>query len=69
MNHIEKYIETKTIVGNYGELAMITLPQPVTARFVILGIVSFDKNPCLKFELMGYEYEEPSLRHLGFKSH
>ena len=34
--------------GNYGELAMITLPLPVRARFVILGIVSFDKNPCLK---------------------
>ena len=47
---------------------MITLPQPVTARFVILGIVSFDKNPCLKFELMGCEYEEPSLRHLGFNN-
>ena len=34
--------------GNYGELAMITLPIPVVARFVILGIVNADKNPCLK---------------------
>ena len=39
--------------GNYGELAMITLPLPVRAKFVILGIVSYDENPCLKFELMG----------------
>lgn len=39
--------------GNYGELAMITLPVPVAARLVILGIVSYDENPCLKFELMG----------------
>ena len=41
--------------GNYGELAMITLPLSVQARFVILGIVSYDENPCLKFELMGCE--------------
>lgn len=39
--------------GNYGELAMITLPLPVRAKFVILGIVSYNENPCLKFELMG----------------
>lgn len=39
--------------GNYGELAMITLPKYVQARFVILGIVSFMDNACLKFELMG----------------
>ena len=51
--------------GNYGELAMITLPLPVKARFVILGIVSFDKNPCLKFELMGCEDEPEENRHLG----
>ncbi|GBP19642.1 Fibropellin-1 [Eumeta japonica] len=41
--------------GNYGELAMITLPKYVQARFVILGIVSFMDNACLKFELMGCE--------------
>ena len=45
--------------GNYGELAMITLPLSVQARYVILGIVSYDKNPCLKFELMGCPDEEP----------
>lgn len=39
--------------GNYGELAMITLPKYVQARFVILGIVSYMDNACLKFELMG----------------
>ncbi|KAK7873875.1 hypothetical protein R5R35_005737 [Gryllus longicercus] len=44
--------------GNYGELAMITLPKYVQARFVILGIVSYMDNACLKFELMGCE--EPS---------
>ena len=44
---------------------MITLPLPVRARFVILGIVSFDKNPCLKFELMGCEDEPKENRHLG----
>jgi len=54
--------------GNYGELAMITLPLPVRARFVILGIVSFDKNPCLKFELMGCEDVPPQERHLGFNN-
>lgn len=41
--------------GNYGELAMITLPKYVSARFVILGIVSYMDNACLKFELMGCE--------------
>ena len=54
--------------GNYGELAMITLPLPVKARFVILGIVTFDKNPCLKFELMGCEDEPKENRHLGFNN-
>lgn len=49
--------------GNYGELAMITLPKYVQARFVILGIVSYMDNACLKFELMGCEdtAEEPLL--------
>ncbi|XP_071439306.1 uncharacterized protein uif isoform X2 [Hetaerina americana] len=49
--------------GNYGELAMITLPKYVQARFVILGIVSYMDNACLKFELMGCEEpeEEPLL--------
>ncbi|XP_072154980.1 uncharacterized protein uif isoform X2 [Bemisia tabaci] len=41
--------------GNYGELALITLPKYVRARFVILGIVSYMDNACLKFELMGCE--------------
>ncbi|GAB6028275.1 hypothetical protein CHUAL_002455 [Chamberlinius hualienensis] len=43
--------------GNYGELALINLPESIQARYVILGIVSYDKNPCLKFELMGCEIE------------
>ena len=55
--------------GNYGELAMITLPFAVEARFVVLGIVSYDKNPCLKFELMGCaaeEEEEADIPLLGY---
>lgn len=44
--------------GNYGELAMITLPKFVQARFVILGIVSYMDNACLKFELMGCDEPE-----------
>jgi len=52
--------------GNYGELAMITLPLSVEARFVILGIVSYDKNPCLKFELMGCPDEPEEERLLGY---
>ncbi|XP_015790438.1 uncharacterized protein LOC107367263 isoform X1 [Tetranychus urticae] len=41
--------------GNYGELTHIPLPMSITARFIILGIVSYHKNPCLKFELLGCE--------------
>ncbi|KZS05970.1 Notch 2 [Daphnia magna] len=52
--------------GNYGELAMITLPLSVQARFVILGIVAYDKNPCLKFELMGCPDEPEEDRLLGY---
>uniref|UniRef100_T1IXR4 Uncharacterized protein n=1 Tax=Strigamia maritima TaxID=126957 RepID=T1IXR4_STRMM len=44
--------------GNYGELAAISLPKSINARYVILGIVSYDKNPCLKFELMGCDDDE-----------
>lgn len=44
--------------GNYAELAIITLPKYVQARFVILGITSYIDNPCLKFELMGCEEPE-----------
>lgn len=49
--------------GNYGELAMISLPKYVQARFVILGIVSYMDNACLKFELMGCDEpnEDPLL--------
>ncbi|CAL4150116.1 unnamed protein product [Meganyctiphanes norvegica] len=57
---------TKREPGNYGELAMITLPTVVQAQFVILGIVKYDKNPCLKFELMGCEDEPASQRLLGY---
>ncbi|MCL4136243.1 UNVERIFIED_CONTAM: hypothetical protein GTU68_021071, partial [Idotea baltica] len=52
--------------GNYGELAMITLPTTIQARYVLLSIISFDKNPCLKFELMGCENEPPEQRLLGY---
>jgi len=41
--------------NNFGELTIIHLPTPITARFVTLGIVSFYKNPCMKFELLGCE--------------
>lgn len=54
--------------GNYGELAMITLPLSVQARYVILGIVSYDENPCLKFELMGCEVDPTEPLHLGFNN-
>lgn len=44
---------------------MITLPKYVEARFVILGIVSYMDNACMKFELMGCEEpEKPPL--LGY---
>lgn len=52
--------------GNYGELTHIELPVSVRARQVILAIVSYNKNPCLKFELMGCEDEENIL--LGYNS-
>lgn len=45
---------------------MITLPLSVQARHVILGIVSYDKNPCLKFELMGCPDEPQEDRLLGY---
>ena len=57
---------TKRVPGNYGELAMITLPTYVRARFIVLGIISHDKNPCLKFELMGCEDEPEESSLLGF---
>ena len=57
---------TKRIPGNYGELAMITLPTYIRGRFFVLGIISHDKNPCLKFELMGCEEEAEKTSLLGF---
>jgi hypothetical protein len=47
---------------------MITLPLSVQARYVILGIVSYDENPCLKFELMGCEVDPSEPLHLGFNN-
>jgi hypothetical protein len=49
--------------GNYAELAMITLPNYVQARFVILGVMSYIDNRCMKYELMGCEepIKEPTL--------
>ena len=46
-------------------MAMINLPRPFKAREVIIGIVGFNKNPCLKFELMGCEDEPEERKHLG----
>jgi hypothetical protein len=45
---------------------MITLPLPVRAKFVILGIVSYNENPCLKFELMGCPVDPSEQIFLGF---
>ncbi|RWS09468.1 uncharacterized protein B4U79_12754 [Dinothrombium tinctorium] len=56
---------TKREPGNYGELTVIPLPTSVVARYVIIGIVSYYKNPCMKFDLVGCEEsKEPVL--LGF---
>ncbi|ODN06404.1 Fibropellin-1 [Orchesella cincta] len=52
--------------GNFGELAMITLPTSVTARFVILGIVNHLENACMKFELLGCEDEGEDVAQLGW---
>lgn len=41
--------------GNFGELSVLQLPLSVRARFFILGIVAYNRNPCMKFELMGCE--------------
>ena len=66
--YFPNFILTARYPGNYGELAMITLPLTVQARFVILGIVSYDENPCLKFELMGCEVDPAEPLHLGFNN-
>ena len=58
---------TKRDPGNYGELTVIPLPKPVLARYVTIGIVSFTRNPCMKFELLGCEdTKDPIL--LGYDS-
>ncbi|XP_018027289.2 sushi, von Willebrand factor type A, EGF and pentraxin domain-containing protein 1, partial [Hyalella azteca] len=59
---------TKRVPGNYGELAMIKLPVYVKARFIVLAIISHDKNPCMKFELMGCEDTPEETNLLGFDS-
>lgn len=43
------------------------MPVSVRARQVILAIVSYNKNPCLKFELMGCEDNEDDIL-LGYNS-
>ncbi|GIZ04115.1 fibropellin-1 [Caerostris extrusa] len=40
---------------NFGELTVLNLPLSVRARHVILGMVSYNRNPCMKFELLGCE--------------
>ncbi|KAG8179313.1 hypothetical protein JTE90_016418 [Oedothorax gibbosus] len=45
-------------LGNYGELTRINLPLSVRVRQIILAIVSYNKNPCLKFELLGCEDDD-----------
>ena len=51
--------------GNYGELSTIYLPKSFVARHVILGLVSYTNEPCIKFELLGCEYtKEPVI--LGY---
>lgn len=52
--------------GNYGELNTIYLPKSFIARYVILGLISYTVEPCMKFELLGCEYtKEPVI--LGYE--
>ncbi|XP_055948273.1 uncharacterized protein LOC129981454 isoform X2 [Argiope bruennichi] len=41
--------------NNFGALTVLDLPLSVRARYVILGIVSYNRNPCMRFELLGCE--------------
>lgn len=53
-------------IGNYGELQTTYLEKSFIARQVVIGIVSFKTNPCLKIELLGCEFtKEPVV--LGYE--
>lgn len=41
---------------HYGELKTIYLSRSIIARYIILGIVHYQRNPCVKFELLGCEH-------------
>lgn len=51
---------------NFGELSTIYLTRSFIARYVILGLVSYTSEPCVKLELLGCEYtKEPVI--LGYE--
>ncbi|XP_074599235.1 sushi, von Willebrand factor type A, EGF and pentraxin domain-containing protein uif isoform X2 [Brevipalpus obovatus] len=46
---------TPVDTGNFGELTHIPLPISIVGRYIVVGVISYHKNPCLKLELLGCE--------------
>lgn len=52
---------TSTEPGNYGELSELRLPTTLVARYLVIFITKYHKNPCLKFEILGCEDQKDDI--------
>lgn len=50
---IPLFQEFTTPSGNHKRIHQFTLDPPLRARYILLGITEYEKNPCLKFDMHG----------------
>ncbi|KAL7070530.1 hypothetical protein ACQ4LE_010422, partial [Meloidogyne hapla] len=46
-------MEFSTPSGNHRKIYQFTLNPPLRARYILLGITEYEKNPCLRFDMHG----------------
>uniref|UniRef100_A0A914MRZ1 Uncharacterized protein n=1 Tax=Meloidogyne incognita TaxID=6306 RepID=A0A914MRZ1_MELIC len=46
-------MEFSTPSGNHRKIYQFTLNPPLRARYILLGITEYEKNPCLRFDMQG----------------
>ena len=49
----KNFKEFSTPSGNHRKIYQFTLNPPLRARYILLGITEYEKNPCLRFDMHG----------------
>ncbi|KJH47373.1 sushi domain protein [Dictyocaulus viviparus] len=46
-------VEFETPSGNHNAMHQFDLTPPLRARYILLGVVEYEGNPCIRFDLLG----------------